>query len=44
VNAAKWPSTNSAGARALMEWMTGPRGRELIASYKIGGEQCFYLY
>ncbi len=44
VNPAKWPSTNAAGARALMEWMTGPRGRTLIESYKIGGEQCFYLY
>ena len=44
VNPAKWPSTNIAGARALMEWMTGPRGQALIASYKIGGEQCFYLY
>jgi tungstate transport system substrate-binding protein len=44
VNPAKWPSTNIAGAGALMEWMTGPRGRALIASYKIGGEQCFYLY
>ncbi len=44
VNPAKWPSTNAAGAKALMEWMTGPRGRGLIASYKIGGEQCFYPY
>ena len=44
VNPAKWPSTNAAGAKALMEWMTGPKGRALIESYKIGGEQCFYLY
>jgi len=44
VSTAKWPSTNAAGARTLMDWMTGPRGRALIASYKIGGEQCFYLF
>jgi tungstate transport system substrate-binding protein len=44
VNPAKWPATNTVGARAFMEWMTGPRGQALIASYKIGGEQCFYLY
>jgi tungstate transport system substrate-binding protein len=44
VSPARWPSTNLAGARALMDWMTGPRGRELISAYKIGGEQCFYLY
>ncbi|HTX71215.1 MAG TPA: substrate-binding domain-containing protein [Rectinemataceae bacterium] len=44
VNPAKWPKTNIEGARAFMNWLTGPRGRELIASYKIGGEQCFYLY
>ena len=44
VNPAKWPTANYAGAKALMEFMTGPKGRELIAAYKISGEQCFYLY
>jgi tungstate transport system substrate-binding protein len=44
VSAVKWPGINSTGAKALAEWMTGPRGRALIAAYKIGGEQCFYLY
>jgi tungstate transport system substrate-binding protein len=44
VNPAKWPQTNIAGAKALIDWMTGPEGRALIAGYKIGGEQCFYLY
>jgi tungstate transport system substrate-binding protein len=44
VSPAKWPTTNYAGAVALMNWMTGPRGQALIAGYKIGGEQCFYLY
>jgi len=40
----KWPSTNIAGATALMDWITGSEGRALISAYKIGGEQCFYLY
>ncbi len=44
VNPAKWPTANYAGAKALMEFMTGPKGRELISAYKISGEQCFYLY
>lgn len=44
VNPAKWPSVNVAGATAFMNWLTGPRGQDLIASYKIGGEQLFYLY
>jgi tungstate transport system substrate-binding protein len=44
VNPAKWPQSNYAGAKALMEWMTGSAGRALIAGYTIGGEQCFYLY
>ena len=44
VNPAKWPQANYAGAKALMDWITGPEGQALIASYKIGGEQCFYLY
>lgn len=44
VNPAKWPNVNSEGAKALVEWITGPRGQALIAAYRIGGEQCFYLY
>jgi tungstate transport system substrate-binding protein len=44
VSPAKWPSTNILGARALADWITGSEGRALISAYKIGGEQCFYLY
>jgi tungstate transport system substrate-binding protein len=44
VNPAKWPDANYAGAKALIEWLTAPRGRALIAGYAIGGEQLFYLY
>jgi tungstate transport system substrate-binding protein len=44
VSPAKWPSTNIVGATALIDWITGSEGRDLISGYKIGGEQCFYLY
>ena len=44
VNPLKWPQSNYAGAVALMNWLTSAEGRKLIADYKIGGEQCFYLY
>lgn len=44
VNPAKWPNVNIEGAKALIDWITGSRGQALIAAYKIGGEQCFYLY
>ena len=43
VNPAKWPHVNVAGAKALMDFFTGPDGRSLIESYKIGGDQCFFL-
>jgi tungstate transport system substrate-binding protein len=44
VNSAKWPQTNVAGAKALMDFFTGAEGKALIQSYKIGGEQCFFLF
>lgn len=44
VNPAKWPKTNYAGAKALMEFLVSPKGRAMIDAYKIGGEQCFYAY
>ena len=44
VSPAKWPGVNYQGAKALMEFLTSPKGQALIAAYKIGGEQCFYLY
>lgn len=44
VNPAKWPATNYEGAKALAAFLTGAKGKALIEAYKIGGEQCFYLY
>jgi ABC-type tungstate transport system permease subunit len=32
------------GAKALMDFFTGAEGKALIQSYKIGGEQCFFLF
>jgi len=43
VNPARWPHVNAAGARALVEFFTGPEGRALIQGFRIGGTQCFYL-
>lgn len=40
----RWPAVNYAGAKALIDWLTGPRGRKLIAEYRIAGEQLFHLY
>ena len=43
-NPKRFPTANYAGATALIKWLTGPNGQKLIASYKIAGEQLFYLY
>lgn len=42
VNPAKWPKSNYDGAKAFMEFLVSAKGKSLINSYKIGGEQCFY--
>ena len=44
VNPAKWPAANTAGAKALIEWMTGQEGRAAIESFKLNGEQLFFPY
>jgi tungstate transport system substrate-binding protein len=43
VNPAKWRHVNVPGAKALLEFFTGAEGRALIESFKIGGDQCFFL-
>lgn len=43
-NPDRYPTANYAGAKALIDWMTGPTGQKMIAAYKIAGEQLFYLY
>ncbi len=42
VNPAKNRAINGEGAKAFADWITGKRGQEVIASYKLGGEQLFF--
>ncbi len=44
VNPKKHPHVKYALATKLIEFVTGPEGRALIAGYKVGGEQLFFLY
>jgi tungstate transport system substrate-binding protein len=41
VNPARFPDINHAGARALINWITSPRGQRLIGSYTIFSTQAF---
>jgi len=41
VSPAHCPSVNAAGATAFVEWITGPRGQETIASYRLNGAPLF---
>jgi len=42
VNPAKHPHVKAADARRWHEWLTGPKGKALIASFRIGEEQLFF--
>jgi len=42
VNPAKNPAINAAGATTFLEWLTSPRGQQLIAQFMINGKQLFY--
>ncbi|HEY5799950.1 MAG TPA: substrate-binding domain-containing protein [Burkholderiaceae bacterium] len=42
VNPARHPGVNAAGAQALIDWLTGPRGQAAIAGFKIAGKQVFF--
>ncbi len=44
VNPKKHPHARYGLATKLIEFVTGPEGRALIAGYKVGGEQLFFLY
>lgn len=41
VNPEKYPDINYQGARQLIEWITSAAGQQLIASFKVKGEQLF---
>ncbi len=41
VSAEKYPDINSAGAQALIDWITSKQGQRLIGEFKISGQQLF---
>ena len=41
-NPAKHPQVKQADAQKFVDWVTSPAGQNVIASYKIGGEQLFF--
>jgi tungstate transport system substrate-binding protein len=44
VNPKRWSGLNVEGAKALMDFFTGPEGRSLITSFNIEGAQVFFLF
>ena len=42
VNPAKHPQVKAAEAQKFVDWVISPSGQNVIASYKIGGEQLFF--
>ena len=42
VNPAKHPHVKQAQAQKFVDWVVSPAGQNVIASYKIGGEQLFF--
>ncbi len=42
VNPAKHPQTKVAEAQKFVDWVISPAGQNVIAGYKIGGEQLFF--
>lgn len=42
VNPAKHTAINAQGAKVLLDWITSPRGQELVSAFKLGGETLFF--
>lgn len=42
VNPAKHPQVKAADAQKFVDWVVSPAGQNVIADYKIGGEQLFF--
>ena len=42
VNSAKHPHVKKEWGQALVDWLVSPAGQQVIANYKIGGEQLFF--
>jgi tungstate transport system substrate-binding protein len=43
VNPAKWPKVKTQAARVWHEWLTSPAGQAAITSYRVNGEQLFFV-
>jgi tungstate transport system substrate-binding protein len=43
VNPAKWPQVKAADARIWHDWLTSDPGKAAITSYRINGEQLFFV-
>ena len=39
---ARHPQTKAVEGQKFVDWVTSPAGQNVIASYKIGGEQLFF--
>jgi tungstate transport system substrate-binding protein len=42
-NPAKWPKVKAKAARIWHEWLTSPAGQAAITSYRVNGEQLFFV-
>jgi tungstate transport system substrate-binding protein len=42
VNPAKHPNVKAHDGQAFIDWLVSPKGQQIIASYKVGGEQLFF--
>jgi tungstate transport system substrate-binding protein len=42
VNPAKHPHVKKELGQAFIDWLVSPEGQQVIAGYKIGGEQLFF--
>ncbi|MBC6443407.1 MAG: substrate-binding domain-containing protein [Rhodobacteraceae bacterium] len=42
VNPERFPHVNAAGARAFVDWMLSPHGQDLIAGFRVSGQQLFF--
>ena len=42
VNPKKYPAVNYTDATKLIEWITSPAGQQVIADFKVNGEQVFF--
>jgi tungstate transport system substrate-binding protein len=42
VNPAKHPDVKARDGQAFIDWLISPKGQEIIAGYKVGGEELFF--